>query len=276
MFLYTKSTLCGIFLSVCLSSLDGYFHFESSDTASIYSLRLLSLHKSLPTIRLRGGTQDGGNMTKSKCEPKTNAQSKGGGLGEKLALLKHLDARKPSTLVDEEICGLPTMLGKTVLVLTTDGRNMYGILDCFDRNTNLVLLNVSERVFPHFDIKETTEELDVPVKWPIRPHVDGIDWELASGEPEEEDVCCIRGRNASVESVDFIRLWKPTSTMPSSSRVLSYVLCAAIQRFPKFSCHKYFHVPKIRLGKGDEHEENAAVLNGRSLSICVPVRLIER
>jgi small nuclear ribonucleoprotein (snRNP)-like protein len=204
-------------------------------------------------------------MTKSKCESKTNAQSKGGGLGEKLALLKHLDARKPSTLVDEEICGLPTLLGKYILVLTTDGRNMYGILDCFDRNTNLVLLNVSERVFPHFDIKETTEELDVPVKWPIRPHVDGIDWELASGEPEEEDVCCIRGRNASVESVDFIRLWKPTSTMPSSSRVLSDVLCAAIQRFPKFSYHKYFHVPKIRLGKGDEHEENAAVLNGRFL-----------
>ena len=139
----------------------------------------MTFETSTEIIRLRGG-QDGRNTTKTN--PKMTGQGKGDSLGDKLAILKFLDSRKFSNQMDEEICGLPTMLGKQVLVLTTDGRNMYGTLECFDRNTNLILNNVSERVFPQFDVTETSDDLEVPVTWPIKSGADSIDWALVSGK----------------------------------------------------------------------------------------------
>ena len=130
-------------------------------------------------LKLRGGMP----TTTDKFETNTIGRNKTSSLSEKLALLKHLDSRKLSRQADVEveICGLPTMLGKQVLVLMTDGKNLYGILESFDRNTNIILRNVTERVFPEFEISEDSGQLAKPVIW--QAGSEGcVDWIHASGE----------------------------------------------------------------------------------------------
>jgi small nuclear ribonucleoprotein (snRNP)-like protein len=180
-----------------LASLQGFY--SSRATVKVlpkipgdcsFSILLSRLKSARP--RLRGGAVEQVlevNTTKGTAALKLTEVKKGNGLNEKLSILKHLDQRKvwsqQQEANEEQICGLPSMIGKQVVVLMTDGRNMYGILEAFDRNTNLMLQNVTERVFPKFDIVETTEDLEMPVPWPVPEDEDAVDWVAASGQRKE-------------------------------------------------------------------------------------------
>ncbi len=135
-------------------------------------------------ISLRGGTSQVSKPNNVGKGTKLSEKQQGATLNDKLSLLKHIDFRKFSKYQTNEIriCALPTMVGQQVLVLMTDGRNMCGTLESFDRNTNLMLRDVSERVFPKFDIVESCEELETPVTWPSSLSEDKpIDWARAAG-----------------------------------------------------------------------------------------------
>ncbi len=183
-----------------IASLHGFHSSRATADALIripcgYSLSPLLSRLKSTRPRLRGGGEEQalhGNTTKGAAVLKPPEVKKGNGLNEKLSILKHLDQRKlwsqQQESNEDQICGLPSMIGKQVVVLMTDGRNMYGVLESFDRNTNLMLQNVTERVFPKFDIMETTEDLETPVAWPVPVDEDAIDWVAASGPQNEGNI----------------------------------------------------------------------------------------
>jgi len=90
------------------------------------------------------------------------AGSAGGISNLRLDLLKHLDDRSPAARAGasdrDVVVVLPNMTNTRVVVLFVDGTNVAGTLLGHDRNSNVLLDNCTERVFPPFTSLDTLPE----------------------------------------------------------------------------------------------------------------------